>query len=131
MSSAGPPEYLPLLCRDGTLFTDGERHQYPAIGVILERIQHAIPQRHAHAVHPIHEAGRVDWQLRVHAFGADITGCTNISLQRPRLKIKSVRIHGAVRTLEPYGEMPALPGRQYRHSFLGIGLAISFYVPRE
>ena len=81
------------------MLTDGQCDQHATIGVIFQRAQHAVPQRHARTVNLVHEARRIFRQLLVYTLDANVPGRTNVAFQRPGFEIKAVWIHGPVRTL--------------------------------
>ena len=128
---ASSPEHFPLLGRNSALFADRECNQHAAIRVVFQRAQHALPQAQPQAIHLIHKACRIFRQFRVYALDADVTRCANVALQRPRFKVKPVRIHRSMRALQAHGKLPAFPRHQCGWRFFYTCFAIRLVIPGE
>ena len=114
MIDAGAREHLPVRLRDAGLVADRQRGQDAGIGRIAQRFPEMGAHRFAQSLHQIGRAGGLFRQYLVVALGIHIADGADVALQCPCLEIEVVRIAGAVRLLQAYGELPAFACTQFQ-----------------
>jgi hypothetical protein len=123
---AGAGEHVPLRRRYRALVADGQRDQHTGVRiarvVAIDVRQHALEAlayAFAERVDHMHRAPCLQVDKTLHGgtlpAGAHRTGRTDAALEQPGLVIETMRVHVAVRTLEPHPQLPAAARRQYRY----------------
>jgi hypothetical protein len=101
---------LPVRLPDSALVTDRQRAQDAGVRSLCQHRIHMVADAFAQAFHQV--ARPIDQLLQQMTIAAltHISAGADVAFQRPRLKVKTVRVQTAVRALEPDRQLPALPG---------------------